>query len=534
MPQNNYYEGNVNVKADGVVENFTPELLSEYKKCMEDPVYFCQTYVKVISLDDGLVPFDLYPYQHNMFNNFRKNRFNIVLACRQSGKTVACVGYILWYALFHSEKTIAILANKGATARSILGRIKLAIENVPFFLQPGCKAFNEGKVAFSNNTKILAASTSNSSIRGESINLLYLDEFAFVDRDAEFYTSTYPVVTAGKTTQVIVTSTANGIGNTFHKLWTGALQKTNSYQAFRVDWWDVPGRDEAWKQETIANTSQLQFDQEYGNTFFGTGDTLIDAKTLMSLRAENPVEILENGHMLIYDKVEEDHEYVMTVDVSKGVGQDYSTASIIDVTRRPFKQVAVYRHNEISPILFPTILEKYGKLYNEAYIVIESNDQGTLVCEGLYHDLEYEEMFMKSSVKANGLGQDMNRKTKRIGCSGFKDLLETGKLEVVDEETIKEISTFEAKGQSFEAHDGNNDDLVMNLVMFGYFITTNEFKDRTNLNIKDFMYQKRIQEIEEDVPPFGFFDDGLEEVYVPEPEDPWQIASGTELYIEDW
>ena len=530
-----YYEGNTNVKADGVVEQFTPDLLEEYKKCMASPDYFCANYVKVISLDEGLVPFEPYPYQEKMFDNFMNNRFNIVLACRQSGKTVACVGYILWYALFHSEKTIAILANKGRTAASILGRIKLALENVPFFLQPGCKAFNMTSVKFSNNTNILAASTSNSSIRGESINLLYLDEFAFVDNDNEFYTSTYPVVTAGKTTQVLITSTANGIGNTFHKLWTGGLQRTNSYVPFRVDWWDVPGRDSDWKIETIANTSQLQFDQEYGNTFFGTGDTLIDAETLMSLRAEQPKDILEHGNLMIYDEVEKDHQYVMTVDVSKGLGQDYSTFSIINTTTRPFKQVAVYRNNKISPILFPTVIEKYATLYNTAFVIVESNDQGSLVCHGLYHDLEYEEIYTQNAVKANALGQDMNRKTKRIGCSGFKDILETGKLEVVDEMTITEISTFEAKAQSYQASDGNHDDIVMTLVMFGYFLTTNQFTDRTDVNIKDLMYRKKIQEIIDDVPPFGMIDDGLDDyVPSPEPEDAWSLGGGQSLSIEDW
>jgi hypothetical protein len=537
MSDKRFYEGNPNVKADGVVEEFTPELLEEYKKCMEDPVYFCLNYVKVINLDEGLVPFDLYPYQHKMFDHFQNNRFNIVLACRQSGKTVACVGYLLWYALFHSEKTIAILANKGATARSILGRVKLAIENIPFFLQPGTKAFNEGRVAFSNNTKILAASTSNSSIRGESINLLYLDEFAFVDRDAEFYTSTYPVVTAGKTTQVIITSTANGIGNTYHKLWTGALQRSNSYMPFRVDWWDVPGRDSDWKKETIGNTSVMQFNQEYGNQFYGSGDTLINANTLMRLQKMPPIEILEEGSMMVYDEVEKDHQYIMTVDVSKGLGQDYSAFSIIDVTRRPMKQVAVYRNNDISPILFPTIIEKYATVYNKAFVVVENNDQGALVLHGLYHDLEYDEIFMKSAVKNNGLGQDMNRKVKRIGCSGFKDILENNRLEVEDEQTILEISTFEAKGQSYEASNGNTDDIVMTLVMFGYFVTTNQFLERTDIDIKNYMYEQRIKEIEDDVPPFGFIDDGLGGIpaqSLEEPYDPWSIQTGTRLEIEDW
>ncbi|MBR48429.1 MAG: terminase, partial [Flavobacteriaceae bacterium] len=215
-----------------------------------------------------------------MFKEFKKNRFSIVLACRQSGKSISVCAYLLWYALFNPEKTIAILANKGATAREMLARITLMLENIPFYLQPGTKALNKGSIEFSNNSRIIAAATSGSSIRGLSVNLLYLDEFAFVERASEFYTSTYPVVTAGSNTKVIITSTANGIGNTFHKLWEGAVQNVNVFKPFRVDWWDVPGRNDKWKEETILNTSQLQFDQEFGNTFFGTGDTLINTETL--------------------------------------------------------------------------------------------------------------------------------------------------------------------------------------------------------------------------------------------------------------
>ena len=339
------YLGNPNVKRDGVQQNWTPELVNEYKKCMLDPIYFAETYVKVISLDRGLVNFKLYPYQQKMFEHFQENRFNVVLACRQSGKSISACAYLLWFALFNPEKTVAVLANKGATAREMLSRITLMLENIPFFLQPGNKALNKGSLEFSNNSRIIASATSGSSIRGMSVDLLYLDEFAFVERAAEFYTSTYPVVSAGTDTKIIVTSTANGIGNQFHKIWEGAVQGVNQFKPFRVDWHDVPGRDETWKAETIGNTSQLQFDQEFGNTFFGTGDTLINAECLMSLRASNPIRSLEGGLLNIYEEPIKDHQYVMTVDVSKGRGQDYSTFNLIDISVRPFTQVAVYRNN---------------------------------------------------------------------------------------------------------------------------------------------------------------------------------------------
>ena len=534
LNQKNTYLGNPNVKKDGVNEQWTPDLIQEYKKCMVDPVYFVEHYCKVISLDEGIVNFKLYPYQRKMFQQFQENRFNVVLACRQSGKSISACAYLLWYALFNPEKTVAILANKGQTAGEMLSRITLMLENIPFFIQPGSKAVNKRSLEFSNNSRIIASATSGNSIRGMSVNLLYLDEFAFVERASEFYTSTYPVVSAGKDTKVIVTSTANGIGNQFHKIWEGAVQGINEFSSFRVDWWDVPGRDEEWKQQTIANTSQLQFDQEFGNTFFGTGDTLVNADTLLGLRAKPPVRTMEGGLLKIYEEPIKDHDYVMTVDVSKGRGQDYSTFTLIDISSRPFKQVAVYRNNTISPLLFPNIIYKFAKPYNEAYVVVESNDQGSVVCNGLYHDLEYENVHVESSVKANAIGIEINRKTKRLGCSAIKDILEEKRLTINDEQTILEISTFEAKGQSYEASDGNHDDLMMNLVLFGYFVSTQYFSDMTDINLKQMMFQQKMQEIENDVVPFGFIDDGEEAIVKIENEDdPWRIREDTRRFIFD-
>ena len=506
------YLGNPNVKRDGVLQEWTQDTVLEYAKCMKDPIYFTEKYCKVISLDQGLVSFNLYPYQKQMFKKFQENRFNVILACRQSGKSISACAYLLWFALFHSEKTVAVLANKGATAREMLSRVTLMLENIPFFLQPGTKALNKGSLEFSNNSRIIAAATSGSSIRGLSVNLLYLDEFAFVERAAEFYTSTYPVVSAGTDTKIIVTSTANGIGNTFYKIWEGAVQNINEFTPFRVDWWDVPGRDDQWKTETIANTSQLQFDQEFGNTFFGTGDTLINAETLMGFKALPYKKSLEGGDLLIYQEPIKGHDYIMTVDVSKGRGQDYSTFTLIDISVRPFAQVAVYRNNTISPLLFPNIIYKYANSYNQAYVVIESNDQGTVVCNGLYHDLEYENIHLESAIRADAIGIEINRKTKRLGCSAIKDILENNKLNIVDENTILEISTFVARGQSYEASDGNHDDLMMNLVMFGYFSSTQYFGDMTDINLKDMIFKQKMKEIDDDIVPFGFIDDGSDEI----------------------
>jgi len=525
------YNGNANIKKEGIEQSYTQSQLTEYLKCSNDPKYFAQTYIKVIHPDHGLVPFDLYDYQKEMFDHFNNNLFNIVLACRQSGKSISSCAYLLWYCCFHSDKYVAILANKHATAKEMLSRITLMLENLPFFLQPGCKPLNKNSIEFDNETTLMAAATSKSSIRGFTINLLYLDEFAFVEDAATFYTSTYPVITAGVNSRVIITSTANGIGNMFHRLWTSSIQKTNTYEPFRVDWWDVPGRDEAWKDRTIANTSQLQFDQEYGNTFFGTGHSLINAQTLMGLRAQSPIEEREGGLFRIYNLPTSNHEYMLFADVSKGRGQDYSTFSVIDISSRPFKQVAVYRNNTISPILFPDVIYKYAKLYNNAYVVIEANDQGALVANGLYYDHEYEELHQthNKSGKASHLGVEINRKIKRIGCSGFKDVLESGRLDIVDEHTIMEVSTFEAKGQSFEASDNNHDDIVMNLVLFGYIITTMKFAEMTDINIKEVMYKQRMAEIENDVPSWGFHSDGLEDASNLDLSESWSVKNAEDV-----
>jgi len=525
------YLGNPNVKRDGVQQNWTQEQINEYARCMKDAAYFAKKYLKVISLDEGLVPFELYPYQEKMFEHFNDNRFSIVLACRQSGKSISSVAYLLWYALFHSEKTIAVLANKGATSREMLARITLMLENTPFFLQPGCKSLNKGSIEFSNNSRIIASATSGSSIRGMSINLLYLDEFAFVENDGEFYTSTYPVVSAGKDTKIIVTSTANGIGNIFHKLWEGAVQGTNDFKPFRVDWWDVPGRDEEWKKQTIANTSELQFNQEFGNTFHGTGNTLISADVLLSLKAGTPV-YTQNG-VKVYKRPEQNHDYQIFVDVAKGRGMDYSTFNVIDVSTQPFEQVAVYRDNLISPLLLPDIIYKYAKTYNEAWIIVESNDQGSVVCNGLYYDLEYENVFVESAVKANAIGVNMNKKVKRIGCSNMKDLIEQKRINIQDADTIIELSTFVGKGQSYEASDNNHDDLVMNLVLFGWFTATPFFSEMTNIELKDMLYAEKAKAIEDDLLPFGIIS-GQNEIDEPESfvqgGDRWVMGPETELF----
>ena len=502
------YNGNPHVKADGVQEQFSKHEINEYIRCQKDVAYFCENYVKVISLDSGLVPFKLRGYQKKMVSHFNDNRFSIVLACRQSGKSITSVAWLLHYVIFNADKKVGILANKGATAREMLGRLTLMLENLPFFLQPGCKVLNKGSIKFSNNSEIIASATSGDSIRGLSMNCIFLDEFAFVNRANEFYTSTYPVISSGKDTKVIITSTPNGIGNMFYKLWEGAIQGANEFKPFKIKWQDVPGRDEKWKEETIANTSELQFKQEFEVSFIGSSQTLIDSDVLLGMQAQTPLKI--QHEINYYEEPIEGHEYILCADVSKGRGQDYSTFSVIDISQNPFKQVCTYRNNTISPLLFPNIIVRAAKIYNEALVIIENNDAGMVVCNAVYYDHEYENTFTTSTVKSNGIGVTMSRKVKRIGCSNLKDLIEDSKLHIVDPETISELSSFEPKGESYAGKDGTHDDSVMNFVLFAWFVSTDIFESMSNIQLKDLLYQEKLLEMEEDLPPFGFMDTGSE------------------------
>jgi hypothetical protein len=529
MHKNEGYLGNINVKRTGVESEWTEEEVLEYKKCMENPIHFIENYVKIISLDEGLVPFKLYNYQEELIEHFDENRFSVILACRQSGKSITTCAFLLWYLLFQPEQTIAILANKGAIAREMLSRITTMLEHIPFFLQPGTKVLNRGSIEFENESRIIASATGANSIRGLSVNLLYLDEFAFVENAEQFYTSTYPVITSGGKSKVIITSTANGIGNMYHKLYEGAVQEKNEYKDFRVNWFDVPGRDDAWKATTIANTSELQFEQEFGNSFLGTGNTLISANTLLGLQAHDPVWYKQNTYL--YEEPIKDHVYIMCVDTAKGRGQDYSTFTIIDVTENPFKQVGIYRDNMISPLLFPDIIRRYAEMYNKALVIIENNDSGQIVCNQLFYDIEYENVFTQSSVKRSGIGVTMTKKTKQIGCSTLKEVMEENKLQINDKFTINELITFVSKGQSWEADGGNHDDLVMNLVLFSWFITTPFFQSLTDLELKKLLYDEQQQMIEDDMVPAGIFSKPTDQpdVYV-EGGDVWTVVDKAKIY----
>jgi hypothetical protein len=528
------YLGNPLLKAAGTPHEFTKEEIKEYIKCSQDPIYFILNYIKIVNVDQGLIPFDLYKFQKKIVKSVHKNRFTIAKLPRQSGKTTTVIAYFLHYILFNEDVNIAILANKGSLAREILGRLQLAYENLPMFLQQGIKVWNRGDIQLENGSKIVAAATSSSAIRGGSFNMILLDEFAFVPKNIadEFFSSVYPTISSGKTTKVIIVSTPYGM-NHFYKLWCDAEDKKNDYVPIEVHWSEVPGRNQKWKEETIRNTSKEQFAQEFECDFVGSINTLISAAKLKTMPFRDPTEVKQ--HLDIYDSPVEEKSYVIVVDVSHGEELDYSAFSVIDASQIPYKQVAKYRSNSIAPMLYPSIIHDVAKSYNNAYVFIEINDIGQQVADILHYDLEYENVLMvvqkgrAGQMLAGGFGQGQaqlgiktTKKVKQIGCLNLKNVIEDDKLIIEDFDTISELTSFISKGYSYEADTGYNDDLVMTLVLFAWLTTQPYFKDLTNLDLRRKMLEEKATLEASNMLPFGFIDDGMYSE-----EDSFTDSSGT-------
>ncbi len=415
------YLGNPNLKKANTSIEFTQDQILEFMRCKDDPVYFAKNYVKIVTLDHGLMPFELYPFQERLVNNFHQHRFNICKMPRQTGKSTTVVSFLLHYAVFNDNVNIGILANKAATARELLDRLQTAYENLPKWMQQGIISWNKGSLELENGSKILAASTSASAVRGMSFNILFLDEFAFVPNHIadSFFASVYPTITSGKSTKVIIVSTPHGM-NHFYRMWHDAERGKNEYVFTDVHWSEVPGRDEIWKQQTIANTSEQQFKVEFECEFLGSVDTLISPSKLRSLVYDHPK--TSSGGLDIHDDVIDDHDYLMTVDVARGVGSDYSAFTVVDITTFPHQVVAKYRNNEIKPMLFPSIIVDVAKNYNNAYILCEVNDVGDQVASIIHYDLEYTNILMCSMRGRAGqiVGQGFSGKKTQLGVKMSK------------------------------------------------------------------------------------------------------------------
>ena len=533
---NDAYLGNPNLKKVNTPVEFTEEQILEYQKCQQDPLYFMEKYIQIVSLDEGLIPFKMYPFQKKIVETIHNNRFTICKLPRQSGKSTTTISYLLHYALFNPNSNIALLANKSSTARDILGRLQLAYENLPKWLQQGVINWNKGNIELENKSTIVAAATSSSAIRGGSYNIIFLDEFAFVPTNiAEmFFSSVYPTISAGQKTKMIIVSTPYGM-NQFYKLWIDAENKRNAYIPIEVHWSEVPGRDEEWKEMTIRNTSEEQFQQEFECEFLGSVNTLISPAKIKTMAYLNPIKT--SGSIEMFEAPIKGHTYVATVDVSRGVDKDYSAFVVFDVTKMPFKVVAIYKNNEIKPFVFPNVIEQVCKGYNHAHILTEVNDIGQQIAEALQFEIEYDNLLMTTqkgragqvlgamfSGRGSSMGVRMTKQIKRIGCANIKTLIEGDKLLINSFKIIEEMSTFAKRGQSWQAEDGANDDLMMCLVIFGWLSNQPYFKELTNTNARLKMYQEQQNLIEQDIAPFGFLDDGInehEETTVDEYGDVW-------------
>jgi hypothetical protein len=542
------YLGNPLLKKANTPIEFTEEQIIEFLKCKEDPVYFARNYIKIVSLDHGLVPFSMYPFQEKLIQNFHDNRFNICKMPRQTGKSTTCISYLLHYAVFNDNVNIAILANKASTARDLLGRLQLAYENLPKWMQQGIISWNKGSLELENGSKISSNSTSSSAVRGGSYNVIFLDEFAFIPNHIadDFFASVYPTISSGQSTKVIIVSTPRGM-NHFYRMWHDAERGKNEYTPTDVHWSEVPGRDEAWKEQTIANTSEQQFKVEFECEFLGSVNTLINPAKLRNLVYENPIK--RNAGLDIYEKCREEHNYLITVDVARGLGNDYSAFIVFDITQFPYKVVAKYRNNEIKPMLFPNIIHETAKGYNNAWLLIEVNDIGEQVANILHYDLEYENMLMAAmrgragqvvghgfSGKKSQMGVRMTSAVKKLGCSNLKTFLEDDKLLTVDYDIISELTTFAQRHNSFEAEEGCNDDLAMCLVIFAWLVAQEYFKEMTDNDIRKRIYEEQRNQIEQDMAPFGFILDGLDEsTFVDESGDRWHTDEyGDRSYMWDY
>ena len=524
MAEQDVYLGNPNLKKANTRTEFSAKQVQEFIKCKKDPIYFAKNYIKIVSLDEGLVHFKMWDFQEELIKNFHENRFNICKMPRQTGKSTTCVAYLLHYIVFNDSVNVGILANKAATARELLGRLQTAYENLPKWMQQGILSWNKGSMELENGSKILAASTSASAVRGMSFNIIFLDEFAFVPNHiAEaFFSSVYPTITSGKTTKVIMVSTPCGM-NHFYRYWHDAQRGKNEYTATEVHWSEVPGRDDAWKEQTIKNTSEQQFKVEFECEFLGSVDTLISVTKLRNLVFEDPIVNNYKG-MLVYEHPIKGNDYIITVDTARGIDHDSSAFIVFDITTYPYKTVARYKNAEIKPMLFPNIIHDTARAYNEAYVLVEINDIGEQVASIMQYDLEYENMLMCAMRGRNGqqvgsgfsgsktqMGVRMTQAVKKLGCSNLKTLMEDDKIVTNDYDIIAELTTFVQKKQSWEAEDGCHDDLAMCLVIFAWLVAQDYFKEMTDTDVRKRIYEEQKNQIEQDMAPFGFILDGVDD-----------------------
>jgi Terminase large subunit, T4likevirus-type, N-terminal/Terminase RNaseH-like domain len=518
VPKQRLFFGDPLVRRGGEVFNLTKEQLKTYLKCADDPIYFIDNFVKIITIDEGLQQIKMWKFQKKLIKVCHESNRVVLKAGRQTGKTtILAVGYLLWYALFNHDKTIGILAQKEKTAKEILNRIKNAYRNLPKWIQQGVIEWNKESIALENGSVILSESTSSGAIRGFTISLLYLDEFAFVPNNIahDFLTSVYPTISSGKTAKIFVSSTPNGM-NHFYKMVMDAKrdEKNNVAGGFKLvenTWRDRPDRDAAWVADQKRVLGEEKFLQEMECEFLGSAGALISSVALKNMAFIDAIKELLEHKLKVYEEPKPDVPYVLVADTSHGKEMDYSAFIVVDVQKSPYKIVATYKNNNISAQEYPSVIKTIAAHYNKAYVLGENNDIGAMMLNILTGDLEYENVFYSEDNKtnqeitfknSNTPGVRTSKKTKRQGCNALKTIVESGELLITDFDIISELTTFIAKKNgTYSADEGSFDDLAMCCVLFAWLTTQQIFKDLTNSDMRKKLFDKHNEELEQEMPP---------------------------------
>lgn len=548
------FRGNPLLKGKNVKYDWTPELVEEYIKCKEDIFYFIEHYFKIVT-ENGLEPMVLREYQKEMIDNMLNGRFTLACMSRQSGKTETLRAFLIWYILFNDFKTVAIVANKLDTAMEIIGKLQISYQNLPLWLQLGVTEFNKGSFVLENNSRLFASATSADALRGYTCHIIVIDEAAHIENWDEFYGAVSPTISAGKSTKLIMVSTPKGL-NHFYEFYEGSSlgRKTNSFKATFVPWYNVPGRDEEWQRQQLElmNFDMIKFDQEFNCSFIGSAGTLINGARLQILKTdvkppihvidklkiyEPPVkerkdwrehienvsrqdsiydrEIKQVGQVIMEEYTIPADKYCIVADVSRGKGLDYSAFSVFNITKVPYRQVATFRDNNITPTDYAHYLYKVGQLYNEALVLVEINDIGEQVSTYMMDELEYGNVLCTQSngragktVTFNLTKADKGVRTtitlKNSGCLLMKLLLEECRLQVCDEDTIDELLVFVKDKNSWSADKGKHDDLVMGLVLFSWLSDQKFFLEWTSINTVQSLSSISATQVQANLLNFGY------------------------------
>lgn len=521
------HNGNPNLRGQFESIEYTQEQLEEYLKCRDDFFYFCENYCYIRS-GTNIVKFIPYDYQKELVKDILSNKFSLAKMSRQSGKSTILSALITWFVIFEENYEVLIAAHVHKQAIEIMGRCKTIIENLPLWLQDGIVKWNELEIVLENNSKITSSATTKNAARGRSPTFILLDEFAFVDTNIanEFYNSIYPTLSAPTNTKakLVIISTPNGM-NHFYKLAVDAKSKKNNFKYNEINWNDVPGRDDAFREKTIKDVGLDRWEQEFECIFLGGEDALISPGILKRIVFDDPLETLDNGCLKVFKRPRQDNTYMMTVDPSRGKGIDSSAIVVFNVSKYPIEVVAHYRDPNISNIIFPGYINRLGKIYNDAACLVEINDSGGQVADMLFDEFEYVNLLgcipdgrngqkLKGyGIKGKGLKQ--SQVTKRVGCSNLKSLIDLNKIVINSFDIVSELSNFVRKDNSYGASTGNHDDLVMCLVIMAWITQQPFFKNYVELGMKD-VFANEFDDIDNDMLPLGRMDDGV----IPFDDDP--------------